>query len=229
MNKVAKRAMTIAHGTNLWDNLLLDENLKLETINKQTMTGLLDTALARLKDRNPCIIEVGSWKGSSAIYMCEKLRGSEFGLICVDTFLGSIEQWKEKDPVDPGSPWTHAKLDCKNGQPRVYQHFLSNMYAWQDYVCPIPIPSLVAARLLEELRGDIDMVYIDGGHSYGEVIEDLRAWYPYLKKDGFLVGDDYGHAPGVVKAIHEFFGELLASGVNCTLNVAPGKFLLELA
>ena len=45
--------------------------------------------------RLPRIIEVGTWKGRSAIKMAlaSKVIGLHTEIICVDTFLGSAEHW----------------------------------------------------------------------------------------------------------------------------------------
>lgn len=37
---------------------------------------------------------------------------------------------------------------------------------------------------------DLDFVYIDGNHSYKYVLEDLKTWYPKLRKGGIIMGDD---------------------------------------
>ena len=37
-----------------------------------------------------------------------------------------------------------------------------------------------------------DWVYIDGNHSYENVLEDLRHYLPFVKTGGLLCGDDYG-------------------------------------
>jgi len=37
-----------------------------------------------------------------------------------------------------------------------------------------------------------DWIYIDGNHSYDEVLADLNHYYPLVKKGGYLCGDDYG-------------------------------------
>ena len=57
-----------------------------------------------------------------------------------------------------------------------------------------------------------DFVYIDAGHSYKEVKLDLETWFPKIKKNGFLTGDDYyepnkfsfTYGYGVIKAVDEF-------------------------
>ena len=58
-------------------------------------------------------------------------------------------------------------------------------------------------------RDSVDMVFVDGDHSYDQVCGDIRAWTPHLKENGILCGHDYGFSkyPGVKQA----FDELLLS------------------
>ncbi len=67
-------------------------------------------------------------------------------------------------------------------------------------------PSVEASKEVED--GSCDFVYLDGGHSYEEVLEDIRVWSPKLKKGGLLGGHDYHKHKqnGVVKAVHELRG-----------------------
>ena len=69
------------------------------------------------------------------------------------------------------------------------------------------------AKLLREKSWDaadqfedqsLDLVYIDGDHTYEGVVKDLAAWFPKVKKSGMFCGDDIGW-PGVKKAVDEFF------------------------
>lgn len=58
--------------------------------------------------------------------------------------------------------------------------------------------------------GSIDMVFIDGDHSYESVRDDIEAWLPKASK--LICGHDYtddgiGHWPGVIKAVTEIFGK----------------------
>jgi len=53
----------------------------------------------------------------------------------------------------------------------------------------------------------IDYLHIDAGHSYENVKEDIKHWYPKVRPGGVMAGDDYHHTwPGVVKAADEAFG-----------------------
>jgi len=52
----------------------------------------------------------------------------------------------------------------------------------------------------------IDYVFLDGGHHYDTVINDLNSCIEVLENNGTILCDDYDltYAPGVKKAIDEF-------------------------
>ena len=55
----------------------------------------------------------------------------------------------------------------------------------------------------------LDWVYIDGNHSYDNVLSDLNSILPKMKKDGIIAGDDYFNAIGkfgndVINAVNDF-------------------------
>ena len=53
-----------------------------------------------------------------------------------------------------------------------------------------------------------DTIYIDGAHYYEAVKEDLELWYPKVKTNGYICGDDYisrdSQKYGVIRAVNEF-------------------------
>lgn len=54
----------------------------------------------------------------------------------------------------------------------------------------------------------VDVVYIDGDHSYVKVNSDIVSYYPKLKAGGYLCGHDYHKGyPGVIKAVDDFAAE----------------------
>jgi hypothetical protein len=53
----------------------------------------------------------------------------------------------------------------------------------------------------------VDFCYVDAGHSYDAVTNDLTAWWPKLRPGSMFAGDDYTKGyPGVQKAVWDFFG-----------------------
>jgi predicted O-methyltransferase YrrM len=67
------------------------------------------------------------------------------------------------------------------------------------------IPSTTVAAAAQ-WHGLIDFLYIDAGHGYQDVVEDLHAWVPHVRPGGVIAGDDYDHPryPGVKLAWDEF-------------------------
>lgn len=63
-----------------------------------------------------------------------------------------------------------------------------------------------AAHLVPD--GWADFVFIDAGHSYQAVREDIRDWLPKVKPGGWFGGHDYHPShPGVIDAVREAFGD----------------------
>lgn len=50
----------------------------------------------------------------------------------------------------------------------------------------------------------VDLVFIDGNHTYEYAAGDIKTWLPHIKKNGIIVVHDYQeHFPGVRKAVNE--------------------------
>jgi len=146
------------------------------------------------------IIEVGSWKGMSAINMASLCKNNNIKttIYCVDTWLGAIEFW------------TYANGDerdtkQKNGYPQVYYEFLSNVVNenYQDYIIPVTLPSNTASKYFKYFNIKADLIYIDGSHEYDDVISDITNYYELLNDGGIIFGDD-SNWDGVYKALMEF-------------------------
>jgi hypothetical protein len=155
------------------------------------------------------VVEVGSWKGASAITMAKivKSRGLDCKIICIDTWLGSPEH------VLGMRPSWRASLRLRHGYPRLYYTFLANVVRQgvQDVIIPLAATSECAAVVLDRKGVRPDMVYIDAAHEYEPALRDLRAYWKLLADDGILLGDDYIHWPGVTQAANDFASELKTS------------------
>jgi hypothetical protein len=151
------------------------------------------------------IVEIGSWKGASAIHMAGIVRELKLSaeIICVDTWLGNWQHWTRKS----GSG-SRADLALQNGFPMLYFQFLSNVVHRKadDLITPLPITSIAAAKLFHNYQLAPEVIYVDGDHEYESVIHDLRAWLPLLAAHGALIGDDAEWA-GVRRAIDEIVSE----------------------
>ena len=149
------------------------------------------------------IVEVGTWKGASAIHMAReaKRRGVPTEIICVDTWLGSAETLVRRDE-------SFRDLRHRHGYPQLYFQFLANVLhtGTEDAIVPLPQTSENAARVLEKLRIRPDLVYLDASHDGRSVERDLEAWYPLLSETGALIGDDFieEQRPDLVRAVRAF-------------------------
>lgn len=75
----------------------------------------------------------------------------------------------------------------------------------RDNATLIKDTSVEASKTIKDLS--LDFVYIDADHHYNNVLEDLYAWYPKVRKGGIISGHDYCRYLdffGVIEAVNEF-------------------------
>lgn len=170
--------------------------------------------------RPQVIIEVGTWKGASAIHMGLLLRelGIPGQIVCVDTWLGSPEHF-----IGHVAAWRQS-LRLQNGYPRLYFTFLTNVieHGLTDVIVPLPATSENAAAILAYRKISADVVYIDGAHEFDAVKRDISKYWGLLSEHGAMIGDDYQQWPGVTQAANEF-----AKENALRLAGRPGKFVLS--
>jgi hypothetical protein len=162
------------------------------------------------------IIEVGTWKGQSAITMGHVIKklGLSCTITCVDTWLGAIEFWTRLCDTP------ERNLLQKHGYPQIYFQFLSNVVheGMQDIILPFPNTSICAARFFAERKITAKLIYIDASHEYEDVLADLKAYWPLVESGGILFGDDWDWA-SVKRAVEEF-----SSANNLKLEVDTNTF-----
>ena len=180
---------------------------------------IIEQVIATL--RPGVIVEVGTWKGASAIHMAKIARrlGLPTRIVCVDTWLGSPEHF-----LGLAAGWRES-LRLRNGYPQLYFTFLTNVIEHQltDVIIPLPNTADIAAHILHAKKIIPDLVYLDAAHEYASVKRDLHSYWPLLGDNGVLLGDDYDPVwPGVMQAADEFAGENNLRLVDC-----GGKFLFS--
>lgn len=139
------------------------------------------------------IVEVGIWQGRSTIYLADLIRRSDKPIFfyAFDTFEGSAEHTQD--------------IKAIAGQGKTLEGiFRDNLAAsgCDDYVRAVRQDSVNASKRFED--GTLDLVFLDGDHTYEAVKADINAWLPKIKPGGLLAGDDYQPSwPGVIKAVDE--------------------------
>jgi predicted O-methyltransferase YrrM len=120
-----------------------------------------------------------------------------------DVHEASVRQlFQESDPqraVDRLYRVVKRKLNAYGGRAKLYRG-----------------PSVEAADRFES--NFFDLIFVDGNHTHDAVKMDLVAWWPKLKPNGILCGDDYVW-PGVKQAVDEF---ALASSIAVRLVAKTG-------
>lgn len=152
------------------------------------------------------VIEVGTWKGKSAITIAGWLKHLNVPsvIVCVDTWLGSTEHI-----TDPGGSQFRADLKSKNGYPQLYYTFLNNVVCsgHQDMIIPFANTSENAAVVFGQLGLKADLIYIDASHEHDAALRDFRAYWPLVSERGAMTCDDFISWPGVTSALGNFVRE----------------------
>lgn len=159
-----------------------------------------------IQTRKPkLIVEVGTWKGASAIRMAEEVAaaGLDSQILCIDTWLGALEFWTAQD-----DPERYKSLRLQNGWPQVYYQFLANVChkGHQQRIIPFPQTSATAALWLRYFGLKADLIYVDASHEEDDVYGDLLAYWEVLAPGAVLFGDDWSW-DGVRLAVQRFARE----------------------
>lgn len=134
--------------------------------------------------QNSVVVEIGSYLGSSSVMIAEALESNDGHLYCVDTWKNDAMSEGERD---------------------TWSVFQEHIRPWKHRISTKRSRSKDAAAAF---HAPIDMLFIDGDHSYEGCRRDLEAWGSYVKHGGIVIFHDYPNAPGVMRAV----AEGLASG-----------------
>jgi predicted O-methyltransferase YrrM len=147
---------------------------------------------------NGIFLEGGAWLGQSSTYLCDKIQSlsKNINVFILDTWQGS------KDELT-----TSHKLATTTD---IYNIFLENMGTRK--FTPLRMSSLEGASKFE--NESLDVVFIDMCHTYEDVKQDIEAWYPKVKNNGYIAGHDYNWI-GVSKAVNEKFSNIKEMQGSC--------------
>jgi hypothetical protein len=154
-------------------------------------------------------LEIGVFHGVTARNVCELLHSihqDDFKYIGLDLFGETDESTGE---IIPNTKFNNPlkriyfKYILKQ-DPYSIQAVRNLLKKFKDNIHLIKGNS---NNLLKKMNmSKIDYVFLDGGHAYETVTNDLNYCYPVLENNGTILCDDYNlsYAPGVKKAIDEF-------------------------
>jgi hypothetical protein len=132
---------------------------------------------------NPVGVEVGVAEGTTTEYLLQTLPSLR--LSGVDSYPVYID-WNDTQPDgDANKAEMLRKVDP-------YMERYNHIYEDSDD----------AVKMFDD--ESLDFVFIDGLHTYEQVLKDCKNYYPKIKNGGFIIGHDFARIQGVNKAVREF-------------------------
>ena len=143
--------------------------------------------LARRTTNRGCIVEIGSWRGCSTIFLGHGSKaGAGAPVYAIDPHTGSSE--------------SHRHF----GEINTLDEFKANMEGagLSGLVQPIVATSAAAA---EDWTEPIELLFIDGAHDYEFVRMDWDLWVPHVIEGGWVALHDtnVSEYPGVKRVVKE--------------------------
>ena len=163
-----------------------------------------------MKKKPKNFLEIGVFHGVTARNVCELLfsiHGNNFKYIGIDLFLNESEiEYKEFAPnnkfSNPFKNLYYKYILKLNPYSIEAVKKLLNKFNHNVYLIKGNSNLVLKDMALEK----IDYVFLDGGHKYETVYNDLNNLLGVVANNGTILCDDYdlSYAPGVKNAINEF-------------------------
>lgn len=152
-------------------------------------------------------LEIGCWLGRSTCYLGQRIKesGKDIRLFVVDTFEGVVKEEAQKALIEQGTS--------------ILDQFLANLRAAEveNIVAVFPESSETAHIHFDDRS--LDLVFIDGDHSYEAVRRDILQFAPKVKGGGVLSGHDYGNSDDVRRAVRELLGSCPTSRSSWAIRI----------
>ena len=176
--------------------------------------------LKQIEKTSPKIfLEVGVFHGVTARNVCEllnKIHGDDFKYIGIDLFEESLEN---KNEIIPNTKFLNPIKNfyfnfIKKQNPYSLESVKDLLKNFKKNISLIKGNSNYILKKIDMSK--IEYVFLDGGHDYKTVLNDLNLCIEVIINNGTVLCDDYdlSHAPGVKKAIDEF---VLKNNFKCTI------------
>ena len=180
--------------------------------------------LNHIKQAKPMnFLEIGVFHGVTSRNVCEMLyllHGNGFKFTGIDLFSHELAS---KDEYIP-------KTKFSNPLKTIYYNYIIRLdpYSHQSvlkllkkFEKNINIIKGNSNMILKEIPSKFDYVFLDGGHKYETVKNDLKNLIQVINNGGIILCDDYNlsYAPGVKKAIDDYVLEK-----NFNLKILNSRF-----
>lgn len=143
-------------------------------------------------------VEIGVDRGATSEYLIKNIPS--LFLYGVDPYVDYQDWWGYVSWSDQAHAAMRQRLDQYKSQFKLYR-----------------VTSDDGAALFKD--ESLDFIFIDGIHTYEQVLLDCKHYYPKLKKGGLCAGHDFSSVVGVGEAAKEFSAsigkELLFCDQDC--------------
>ncbi len=141
---------------------------------------LLLYKLVRKLERGSVILEIGSYLGASSTFLAAGAKERACVVYCVDAWqnIGMSEDKRD-----------------------TFNEFIRNTQRFRRVI--IPLRGL-CEEIANHFNSQVDLLFIDGDHSYEGVKKDVESWFPRLKNEAILIFHDIGWAQGVQRVVREW-------------------------
>ena len=164
-----------------------------------------------LKKKPKCFLEIGVFHGVTARNVCEilfEINGNDFKYIGLDLFEENDEN---KNEVIPNTTFSSNPVKqfyykyIKKQNPYSLESVEDLLRKFKNNIHLIKGNSNKVLKKIDMTK--IDYVFLDGGHEYNTVLNDLNCCIEVINNNGTVLCDDYDlqQAPGVKKAIDAIF------------------------
>lgn len=136
--------------------------------------------------KNPVGVEIGVAEGFTTEHLLKNVEGL--------TLYGV-------DPYEDYIDWDNNLVNSKKNK----EETLSKVSGYKNFF----LYETTSDDAVDKFENEsLDFVFVDGLHTYEQVLKDCRNYYPKLKVGGYLIGHDYTRIEGVHNAANEFSSEI---------------------
>jgi predicted O-methyltransferase YrrM len=133
--------------------------------------------------KNKVVLEIGSYKGKSTNFIAPVARK----IFCVDLFMADT-----------------SGLITQHDEHKTLNAFIENTKKFNN-VFPLIGNSAEVAEIIGNSL--VDVLFIDGDHTYEGVSADYNNYVYKVKPSGCIVFHDYTHSPHVKRFVDEVYGK----------------------